>query len=337
VEFAGGGRSAIRVTPADVGKRVSVRQTTGSAAPGAKFTDTVGLLTSWDDDVLLITRRGGEAVRVPWASVVAAKVVPDAPARRTGPAASDEELVRACARAWQPVESEPLGGWLLRAAGGFTRRANSVLPLGDPGVPLDEALRRVRSWYGQRGLPPYVQGEAASPRERDALHAALAERGWGPVVAADVWTGALARVGDLDADTSRVVLHRDCDEPWLRGYRHAADGTGAHALHVLRSGPSTWFATVPDPAGDAREGLPAAIGRCVVDGRWAGFMAIEVAEAHRRRGLARALMAALARRALEEGASAAWLQVEEGNTPARTLYTDMGFSSHHTYQYFLPS
>ena len=33
-----------------------------------------------------------------------------------------------------------------------------------------------------------------------------------------------------------------------------------------------WFATVPGAEG-AR---PAAIGRCVVDGRWAGFAAVEV-------------------------------------------------------------
>ena len=45
-------------------------------------------------------------------------------------------------------------------------------------------------------------------------------------------------------------------------------------------------------------------------------------------------MAALARRALEEGASAAWLQVETDNTGARALYEDMGFAVHHLYHHF---
>ena len=44
-----------------------------------------------------------------------------------------EALERAAARHWQAPETERLGEWLLRAAAGFTGRANSALPLGDPG------------------------------------------------------------------------------------------------------------------------------------------------------------------------------------------------------------
>jgi hypothetical protein len=91
-----------------------------------------------------------------------------------------------------------------------------------------------------------------------------------------------------------------------------------------------WFATVPG----AEPGIPAAIGRCVVDGRWAGFAAVEVDPALRRQGLATTVMTALARRALAEGASAGWLQVETENTGARALYTRMGFATHHTYHHY---
>ncbi|MFV2121938.1 GNAT family N-acetyltransferase, partial [Streptomyces sp. Act-28] len=70
---------------------------------------------------------------------------------------------------------------------------------------------------------------------------------------------------------------------------------------------------------------------------WAGFMAVEVDPAHRRRGLARAVMAALAGRAREEGASAAWLQVETDNDAARELYDGMGFAVHHHYHHFRTS
>ncbi|NUS16658.1 MAG: GNAT family N-acetyltransferase, partial [Streptomyces sp.] len=79
---------------------------------------------------------------------------------------------------------------------------------------------------------------------------------------------------------------------------------------------------------------PAAIGRCVVDGRWASFAAVEVDPELRRRGLATTVMAALARRALDEGASAAWLQVEEDNAGARALYAGMGFAAHHAYHHY---
>ncbi|MFH8237603.1 GNAT family N-acetyltransferase [Streptomyces sp. G6] len=325
MEISAAGRLEVRITAADVGKRVSVRRLNDAGGAAEKFTDTVGVLTSWDDGVLLITRKSGESVRIPESSLVAGKVVPSAPARRRGPAASYEELARVASRAWRPVESEWLGDWELRAAGGFTRRANSVLPLGDPGMPLDEALTAVRRWYGERGLPAYVQTATGAEGTQEPLCAELERRGWVREVTAEVWTGGLAPVADR-AEGTGVVLAREADEAWLSRYQRK--GVSDVALRVLGSGPSVWFATVP--GADA----PAAVGRCVVDGRWASFAAVEVDPAQRRRGLATAVMAALARRALDEGASAAWLQVEADNPAARALYTGMGFAAHHAYHHY---
>lgn len=277
--------------------------------------------------MLVITRKSGESVRIDAASLVAGKVVPAAPARRRGPAASYEELARVSARAWRPVESERLGEWELRAAAGFTRRANSVLPLGDPGVPLDTALDVVRRWYGERGLPAYVQTATGADGTGELLGAQLERRGWVREVTAQLWVGALAPVADR-VEAGDVRLSREADEAWLERYRRK--GVGEVALKVLGSGPSVWFASVPGPEG----GAPAAIGRCVVDGRWAGFAAVEVDPAQRRRGLATTVMAALAGRALAEGASAAWLQVEEENASARALYAGLGFAAHHAYHHY---
>ncbi|MFC8085102.1 MULTISPECIES: GNAT family N-acetyltransferase [unclassified Streptomyces] len=330
MEISAAGRLEVRITAADVGKRVSVRRLSDAGVAGQRFTDTVGVLTSWTDGVLLITRKSGESVRVAESDLVAGKVVPPAPARRRGPAASYEELARVTARAWPPVESERLGAWELRAAGGFTRRANSVLPLGDPGLPLDEALTAVRRWYRERGLPAYVQTATGAEGTQELLCAELERRGWVREVTAEVWTGALAPVADR-AEGAGVVLSREADEAWLARYQRK--GVSDVALRVLGGGPSVWFASVPGAAADG-PGVPAAIGRCVVDGRWASFAAVEVDPAQRRRGLATAVLAALARRALDEGASAAWLQVETDNAGARALYAGTGFAAHHAYHHY---
>lgn len=289
-----------------------------------EFTDTVGVLTSWDQGVLLITKKDGQSVRISESSLVAGKIVPPAPARRRGPAASFEELSRVAARAWQPLESEPLGGWTLRAAAGFTRRANSVLPLGDPGIPLDDALARVTSWYAERSLPAYVQVATGAAGTQEMLGAELERRGWVNEVSAEVRIGALAPVADVDAPAAGDVrLTRVPGEEWLGRYGKVSDPDLARRMLV--EGPSVWFAALPGGR---------AIGRCVVDGRWAGFAAVTVDPAHRREGLATAVMAALARRALEEGASAAWLQVETDNLGALALYDGLGFATHHTYHHY---
>ncbi|RII15837.1 ribosomal-protein-alanine N-acetyltransferase [Streptomyces sp. YIM 130001] len=353
MEIIGGGRLEVQINPGDVGKRVSVRRRYEDGNSTDRFTDTVGVLTSWTGGVLLITRRTGEVVRIEESTLVAGKIVPPAPARRRGPAATFDEMAHVMARAWQPVESERLGDWVLRAAAaplpaggprvgdaprrGFTRRANSLLPLGDPGLPLDEALTATRAWYASRGLPAYAQlaTRSGSPRAgtegdvQEALVAGFTARGWTREVTAGVLVGALAPVGDVEGvPVDTVRLSRSCDADWLRRYQRAGE-PGPHVRQVLGSGPSVWFATI-----DGEGAVPAAIGRCVVDGRWAGFMAVEVDPGRRRAGLGTAVMAALARRALDEGASAAWLQVEEENAAARALYGGLGFTVHHRYSHF---
>ncbi|WP_461030815.1 putative acetyltransferase, partial [Streptomyces sparsus] len=105
MEFIMSGRLEVRLTPEDVGKRVSVRSLTGSSESGARLTDTLGVLTSWDEGVLRVTRRDGEVVTLERSAVVAGKVVPPAPARRRGlPAADVTELIRVADRGWPATE-----------------------------------------------------------------------------------------------------------------------------------------------------------------------------------------------------------------------------------------
>src|SRR6266851_819271 len=63
------------------------------------------------------------------------------------------ELEAIAAKGWRAPEEAPLGGWMLRAARGFTGRANSALAAGDPGIPLAAAMTSVRRWYAARDLP----------------------------------------------------------------------------------------------------------------------------------------------------------------------------------------
>jgi N-acetylglutamate synthase len=379
VEFAGGGRLAIHITPADMGKRVSVRRVSEIIEGRPVFSDTVGVLTSWSEGVLIITRRDGVAVRILESALVAGKVVPDAPARRralAAPTATTHDLQQLAARGWPALESERLGDWTLRAAVdtaagsasradgaaarsasveggggrradsaaarsasveggggrrvGFTRRANSVLPVGDPGVPMDEALSRVTDWYRARGLVPYIQVTTGSPDADERLAQELAARGWVAEAHALLRTAPIAPIAD-GPGAEQVVLGREPDAGWLARYHRTGELAGA-ALKVLTGGASVWFAEVPAGPGEP----PRAIGRCVVDGEWAGFAAVEVDPAYQRTGMATAVMAALARRAVDEGARGAYLQVEEENGGARALYDGMGFTTHHRYHYRRP-
>lgn len=319
-DFSAGARLELRINRSDVGKRVSVRQLTEVRDGHPTFTDTVGVLASWDGGVVHITRRSGETVRIAESALVAGKVVPPAPMRRAAavPQVGDAEMEALASRAWPATETAALGGWTLRYAGGFTRRANSVLAGGDPGLPPDEALAEVVRWYGERGATPYLQLPDSSPY---AGHADA--RGWVREADTLVRTAPLAPLTLLPG--APVTLSRTPDADWLGAYHRTGDLAQA-ALAVVTGGPSVWFAT-----------MPGAIGRAVVDGPWALFGAVEVIPSHRRRGLATAVMGALARQAAAEGATAAYLQVEADNAGARALYDRLGFSDHHGYHYRRPA
>jgi N-acetylglutamate synthase len=328
----GRGRAEVQITHADLGRRVSVRRIAGTAGGRPVFSDVVGVLTSWDNGVLTVLDRHDDTTAIAEEALVAAKAVPPAPVRRGRGAIAAHlaveavDLERTAGRGWPATDSGRLGDWQLRAARGFTNRANSVLTGGDPGLPLDPALARITAWYRERGLPACLQVNTEDP-----LDAELEARGWLPSAAALMQTAPLApQVDDAAAAAAGVRLSRRPGEGWLSRYRRVTDpGLAPTALAVLTGGPSVWFATVPGPDGEP----PAAIGRCVVDGRWVGLAALEVDPGQRRRGLATAVTAALARAAADEGADLAYLQVEPDNQGAITLYERLGYRTHHRYHY----
>jgi N-acetylglutamate synthase len=92
---------------------------------------------------------------------------------------SIEDLELAAAAGWRACEEDWLGGWLLRAAEGFTGRANSALAARDPGLPLEAAIGKVCSWYSERGLPPMI-AVPYPPGRPSASHLdrVLADLGW---------------------------------------------------------------------------------------------------------------------------------------------------------------
>jgi N-acetylglutamate synthase len=245
------------------------------------------------------------------------------------------EFERVAAAHWRGTEEERLGEWLLRAAQGFTGRANSALPLGDPGRPLAEALDQVVGWYRARGLTPMIV--LPLPLEGDSptreLDAHLSERSWvtrpGPafVMVADLPFTRVPR--DLPPDTAFLAA-AEPDDAWLARYHYRGAERQPPVLRdVLTSAPFQAFTSIRSGA----EVL--AIARLSIAGGWAGLTAVEVHSDHRRAGLGLAITSAACAEAAAQGISRVFLQVEEDNRGARALYEGCGFRYSHRYHYRL--
>jgi hypothetical protein len=70
-------RYIVRITPADVGRRVTIRARTHAGPHEPSATDTVGILRSWADGLLRVERRDGTVVEIPEADLLAARVIPE--------------------------------------------------------------------------------------------------------------------------------------------------------------------------------------------------------------------------------------------------------------------
>jgi ribosomal protein S18 acetylase RimI-like enzyme len=316
----------------DVGHRVVVRRRLPCAEPGAaRLTDILGVLTVFDGEHLVVRTEDGVEHAVDLADVEAGKRIGPRPAKYSEIAA----LERVADRAWPAPVHERLGDWYLRSAEGWTNRANSALPLGDPGVPLEQAAVAVRDWYAARDLPPKIT--VPLPLRRDVADT-VTGLGWTaqPVVlvqtapitdiAVNNTTAEITTVENAMENLEDIALYERPSEDFLAIIRDRKASLPASSSRVLLDVPEVRFVE----ARGANGGLLAITRGAVVDD-WLHIALVEVVPSARRRGLARTVYAALARWADNVGARRAFLQVEEQNEAAVTLYARQGFTTHHRY------
>ncbi|HET7432007.1 MAG TPA: GNAT family N-acetyltransferase [Nocardioides sp.] len=288
--------------PHVVGRRVVVRRLVpGETGPsgGPAMTDVLGTCLAWDAAVCVVAPESGPPVTIPLTEIVTGKPVPPRGSVRQRVSAHEAE-VRALPL-WTAPTTEPLGEWLLRVVTGErgrrSRRANSCLAVGDPGLPLETAAARVTAFYAGHGRPALVQVAAGSPVE-DALLA----QGWTMLEPVD----APYLVGSL------VMSLRAAGSD--EGVETTLDGTRALATLTV-------------------DGVEVGRGRAELNGDWLGVHGLEVAEAYRRHGIGRRLMAGLLEAGAEQGASTVWLEVDRDNTAAWMLYAGLGLREHHLCRY----
>ena len=161
--------------------------------------------------------------------------------RRSSPPSTRDILAleEVCARGWRAIDTTWSRGWLLRADHGFTRRANSALPLRPIQGSLDEAIAAAHDWYGARGLPLLVSCPLPA---RQALDDALADRGFSAPVDVHVMVAALPAV---PPPTEPVEIAPVPSADWLAGYHYRGEAeVPDYGRAILTRHDRVGFATV---------------------------------------------------------------------------------------------
>jgi ribosomal protein S18 acetylase RimI-like enzyme len=229
--------------------------------------------------------------------------------------------------AWPATQQIIYDGWLLRFGGGYTRRSNSVTPLYESTLDLDDKITYCAARYRERKLRPVFR---ITPFDTShGLDQALERHGYFREAP------SLTQVCDL-SDLTLAPPDNLRDDPldrWIEQFcRLRSDSAAIQQAHrtILQTIPSRCFlGSLVDESGAVT-----ACGLAVLEGAYAGLFDVIVDPAQRGRGYGTALMAGLLHWARAGGGRYAYLQVMRGNAPARHVYeAKFGFETVYDYWY----
>ena len=231
--------------------------------------------------------------------------------------------------AWVAHERIQMGGWLLRANYGVTRRANSVLTIGPPsGDVIDDAISQAIQFYENRGLSPLFQlTDASYPHNLDET---LSNSGF--VVGLEVYL-QIASVDEVleQPPSIDIQIESTPSKEWMDAYAKGS-GYNTESMRIrkelmLRSPLKKAFGSL------LIDDEIAGVGLCIVDGEWAGLFNIGTHPSHRRHGIATSVNRGLTKWASIHGVKKMYLLAEIDNQPALSMYEGLGFETSYRYWY----
>lgn len=214
-------------------------------------------------------------------------------------------------------------GWLVRLSPGKAKRARSVNAVYPSSLPLAEKIGYCERLYAACELPALFRLTPFS--QPPALDRELESRGYRRF---DVTAVEAAAIAEPRADpgiepmaledwVGAVASLRSSPEAHRRGHLARLEGMPlAKRAVAIRSGAAI-----------------VATGLILVEDDCAGLFDIVTHEEERRRGHARRIVAGLLAAAWELGARHAYLQVQQDNSGARSLYSQFGFEEKYLYWY----
>ncbi|MDO4308351.1 MAG: GNAT family N-acetyltransferase [Eubacteriales bacterium] len=228
--------------------------------------------------------------------------------------------------AWPSHKMELYDGWILRFSYFYTHRTNSVEQFGTSTLPWREKVSYCEHVYKRLGTPAIFK---ISPLVSQDFDYTLENRGYEIQHTTNVMTLRLS-AARLDVSCRDVTFTDNIPDEWIESL-FSLKGT-ANPIH--RAVVPSMYRAIPKEticASIRRDGRIIATGLGILDRDYIGIYAIHVREDYRGHGFARQICTGLLKKGMKKGAESAYLQVVEGNTPARRLYESIGFRQFYTY------
>ena len=321
-----------------LGQRVSVRiQINGG------YQDFLGVLEAPGE----IRKKDGSLAQFDQSSIYAWRVVePITEVGKGSPLSLRiREIELAAFHTWLPRFTQERGPWQIRIDSGITKRANSVLVLGDPVNNSDHALQEeiqdAQKLFSQSGLPlVFMVPTPLGGRTEEFLR----QNNW------ETDGEILTMIGDADVITpADENFHLEVlDNPsaeWLelesdQGLQELFTRTPASYISITQQSASrnaflnqeNVHEQDNDHEQDKNEIL--ARGRIGFDNSWGILTRVFVKESSRGQGLGETIVRAAADIARRRNIRQLALHVDADNVSAIALYSKLGFRKHHVVRFY---
>lgn len=229
--------------------------------------------------------------------------------------------------AWPSLQAMLYDGWVLRFAGGYTKRANSVHPLYSGSVNVEEKIQVCEQAYQGKKLDVVFKMTAAAQPEN--LDRVLEAKGYKADSDTSVQILELDNANESPAQSA--LMTEELSEEWLSAFCRLSQVCHEREL-VLRQilynlVPAKCFASI------RYQEQVVACGLGVAQGQFIGLFDIVTDVNSRGRGFGRRLLLNILAWGKSKGAQTAYLQVMLNNGPALHLYSKLGFREIYKYWY----
>ncbi|MEE1032732.1 MAG: GNAT family N-acetyltransferase [Ruminococcus sp.] len=229
--------------------------------------------------------------------------------------------------AWPSHQIQLYDGWLLRFSYFYTHRTNSVEQIGASTIPVKEKIDFCEDAYRRWGTPSIFK---ITPLLDPDFEQRLIERNYVVQHVTEVMVLDFSSYYNRTPNTY-VNIERTINSKWINSLFALKSTTNAIHKQIVPSmyqaiPKETLAVSITNDAGQI-----IAIGLGILDRDYMGVYAIHVHPHYRGHGYARSICTTLLNAGKDMGLKGAYLQVVYGNTPAKNLYTSLGFTDLYKY------
>ena len=230
--------------------------------------------------------------------------------------------------AWPSLQTILLDGWIIRMAGGYTKRANSVNPIYSFENNLDEKIDYCENIYNQNNLP--IVYKIIECEDHKIIDKRLEELNYKKIDLTSVQIcNELKRI---DNKIEQITIDKIFTENWKKCFYYCNNITNTETINIIEGMLKNIKHNIISVY-KMDNGTFAGCGYGVIEKGFVGLFDIIVKEEFRGRGYGKEIVQTILEKAVEAGIEKAYLSVVNDNTIAKKLYEKLGFKEIYKYWY----